>query len=169
MFVNKQVVTHMKKTLLLLILCIGFLSFNKSDIKTIEGKLTEAQLSFVIKNYNWTSEKILIVNFRQPKSSCHYDNYKNLEKSSKWWAEFYSKMDLQNLRNIFVYSDNLRAKKIIDSKKHYADINNFFLKQFFSQDKTCYGILVINKNGKYQKKVGEYMQKDIEELIKELE
>ncbi|MBD3863079.1 MULTISPECIES: hypothetical protein [Flavobacteriaceae] len=159
----------MKKIILLLILAVGLLSFNRPNKNITTEKLTEDQLNFIKENYKWDSEEFLFVNFRQPESSCHYDNYQNLKNSSKWWTEFYSKMELQNVRNIFVYSDKLRAKKVIDSKNHFADINNFFLNQIFSNDKTCYGILIINKKGEYQKKAGEYMQKDIVYLISQFD
>lgn len=159
----------MKITILSFILSIGFFSFKRTDNQNTPGKLTETQLHFVIENYHWTSEQLLIVNFRQPKSNCHYDNYVDLKNSAKWWCEFYSKIDLQNIRNIFVYADYSKAKNIIDSHNHYADASDFFMNQIFSLDKTCYGVLVLNKSGHYRRKAGEYIQKDIEKLILELE
>jgi len=156
----------MRNTILILILGFGLLSFNK--IKDSNEKLTEAELKFVKENYNWNSESLLIVNFRQPVTSCHYDNYTNLKKTSESIAKFYSKMELGNVRNIFVYSDGEKAKKIIDSKNHYNDIKSMFLNEFFSKDKTCYGILVFNRNGDFQKKAGEYTPEIIEELIDNL-
>lgn len=158
-----------KKTVLLLILAIGLLSFNQRHGKGSKEKLTENELGFIKENYNWNSEEVLMINFRSPGSSCHYDNYRNLKKSSEWWTEFYSDMELVNVRNIFVYSDNKKAQKIIDSNIHFADINSFFLNNFFSRNKTCYGILVINKKGEFQKKAGEYTQEHIVELLKNLE
>ena len=97
---------------MLSILSVQFLNFNKIDRHTFEGKLNEAQLSFVMESYNWKSKKILIMNFRQLESSCYYNNYKNLISSLKWWPEFYSNMELENIRNIFVYYDNSRAEKV---------------------------------------------------------
>lgn len=161
----KTFVTHMKKIILLLILFVSLLSFDKSNKNE---KFTESQLTFIMENYNWKSEELLIVNFRQPSSRCHYDNYRNLNKPSKWWTDFYTKINLKNIKNIFVYSDQLKAKKIIDSKSHFADSNSFFLSRVFSKDKTCYGIIVINNDGEFRKKAGEYMPKDVERLISEL-
>jgi hypothetical protein len=157
----------MKKYLMLLLLVISFLSFNKPESQTDE-KLSETQLQFIMENYHWNSEDLIIVNFRQPQSSCHYDNYQNLKQSSEWWTEYYSKMELNNVRNIFVYSDSNRATEIIDSKNHFSDINNFFLENFFARDRSCFGILVINRDGDFQKKIGEYTQEDIIELVKNL-
>lgn len=77
-------------------------------------------------------------------------------------------MKLENVHNIFVYSDSNKAKEVIDSKNHFSDIDNFFLDNFFIEDKTCFGILIINKNGNVQKKSGEYIQKDILKLMKKL-
>ncbi|MEP2238054.1 MAG: hypothetical protein ABJI22_06810 [Maribacter sp.] len=159
----------MKRTIILLILSVGFLSFNENHKNSTNKKLTEVELNFIKENYNWKAEGLLIVNFRQPKSSCHYDNYKNLKNSLKWWSEFYSKMDIENIRNIYVYSEGLKAKKILDSENHFPDTNDFFLNLAFSKDKTCYGVLVVNEKGEFRTKVGEYMNKDIEEFISRLE
>lgn len=158
----------MKKTILLLLISVGLLSFNKSEKNTDNEKLTEAQLNFIKENYNWKSEEILIVNFKQPRRRCFYNNYQNLEKSSKWWDDYYSKMELSNVRNIFVFSNKFNARKIIDSKNNFPDIKKLFLKEFFSNDKTCMAVLVINTKGEFRKKSGEYLQKDVEELIHQL-
>jgi len=158
----------MRKTFLLLFLAIGFLSFKELENEGYIEKITETELKFVKENYKWNSEEFIIINFRQPKSSCHYDNYKNLKKSSEWWIKYYLEMELINVRNIFVYSDKEKAKKIIDRKNHFDDMNSLFLNKFFSKDKTCYGILIINKNGDFQKKAGEYTHENIMELINNL-
>ncbi|TYA53216.1 hypothetical protein FVF61_11245 [Formosa maritima] len=143
------------------------MSFSNAKSQTNE-KLSEEHLKFVIENYQWNSEDVMIINFRQPKSSCHYDNYENLKQSSDWWTEFYSEMDLENIHNIFVYSDSNKAKAVIDSKNYFSDINNFFLENFFVKNRSCFGILVINKDGDFKKKSGEYTQEDIIELVKNL-
>ena len=158
----------MKKLFLLLILAIGFLSFDKFEKEDANKKLTKTELEFIKENYNWNSEEFLIINFTMPKNSCHYNNYANLKKSSKWWTSFYSKMKLDNVHNIFVYSNSYKAKKIIDSKTHFEDTDSFILANFFSKDKSCYGIVIINKNGAFQKKAGEYVQKDITRFINRL-
>ncbi|MCB0445677.1 MAG: hypothetical protein R2812_08425 [Gelidibacter sp.] len=158
----------MKKVFLLLILTIGLLSFSSPKNEIPNGKLTDAQLEYVKKIYNWNSEELLIVNFKQPERRCHYNNYQHFKESEKWWDAYYSKIELTNVRNIFVYSDSKKAKEIIDSKKHFADMDSFFLNNFFSKEKTCDGIVIINKNGDYQKKAGEYTLIDIAQLINKL-
>ncbi|WP_033957807.1 hypothetical protein [Psychroserpens jangbogonensis] len=159
----------MKRAFLLLILAVGLFGFHKVENNSHNEKLSEAQLKLVKENYAWSSEEFIIVNFRQPINSCHYDNYSNLKNSLKWWTDFYSKIKLNNVRNVFVYAEEKRAKKIIDSKSHYSDINSFFLNNFFVNDKTCYGILVIDNDGNYIKKAGEYNQEDVIELIKKIQ
>lgn len=157
----------MNKTLLLF-LSFALFSFVQVDKTIAKGNLNQAQLDFVKENFNWTSEDILIVNFKQPRNKCHYDAYENLKASTKWWTNFYSQMDLNNTHNIFVYSDAKKAKNTIDSKNHFADFENFFLTYFFFKNLTCEGIVVIHKDGAFRKKAGEYIQKDIEQFISEL-
>lgn len=77
-------------------------------------------------------------------------------------------MKLENVRNIFVYSDYEKAKKIIDSKKPYRDIDALFFNKFFSKEHTCNGIIMVNKKGVFKKKAGEYTQENIRELLNDL-
>ena len=39
-------------------------------------KIDSEKLGFIKKNYNWNNEKVLILNYSQPISSCHFDNNK---------------------------------------------------------------------------------------------
>ena len=145
---------------------IYFLGFQK--LSSQNKKLSKEQLEFFKENYDWSSEKFFIINYRQPKLSCHYDNYKNMYKSRSEWKKYYSKITLENTLNIFVYSDKKRAEKIIDSKKHFSDKNYFLYLNFFSKEKTCYAVLIANSKGEYQQKNGEYSQKDIIKMIDQL-
>ncbi len=158
----------MKKILFLLSLSFILLSFVRVRTNINHGKLSETQLDFVKQNFNWTTEDVIIVNFKQPRNKCHYDAYQNLKVSTKWWTGFNSQMDLKNIQNIFVYSDSKKAKNSFDSKTHFADTNAFFLNHFFSEDITCEGVIIIHKNGAYRKKAGEYIQKEIETFISQL-
>lgn len=158
----------MKKNILIFFISLGIMSFKYNEEKINNGKLTEIQLNFVKENYNWNSEDIIIVNFRQPKTNCFYDNYKNINNSVSWWKSFYSKMNLKNTLNIFVYSDKHAAKNVIDSKAHFEDKNNFFLNIFFFSENECYGLLIINKLGYYQQKNGEYSEYDVTSSIESI-
>jgi hypothetical protein len=158
----------MKKIIVLFIISLGMMSFKYNKEKNSNGKLTEIQLNFVKENYNWNTEDIIIVNFRQPRTNCSYDNYINLNNSVSWWNSFYSKINLKNTLNIFVYSNKKAALNVIDSKTHFEDKNNFFLNIFFSDVRECYGLLVINKLGYYKKINGEYSENEVTNFIESL-
>ncbi|GHA43229.1 hypothetical protein GCM10007103_25630 [Salinimicrobium marinum] len=157
----------MKKFILILFLTTGVYGFTNSS-ETGSEKLSDVQLQFIKDNFNWNSEGLLIVNFRQPRNKCPYNQYKNLEKSYEWWVKNYSDLDLENIHNIYVYSNSKKSEAMIDGKNHFADLHNFFLTNFFSNDETCYGVLVINKRGEYRKKAGEYRKTEVREFINRL-
>lgn len=158
----------MKNLIAVLLIALGLMSFKSPEAKNYNRKLTESQLKFIKENYNWNGENILIINFVQPKRNCFYDNYEHMNTSVNWWAKYYAKIDLTNITNIFVYSDKFAAKEVIDSKTHFEDKENFLLKNFFLNGSECYGVLIINKMGDYQKEDGEYSQKTVERDILKL-
>lgn len=155
----------MKRIILLALISSIIMSFNQIENKKV---LTETQLKFIKEKYKWNSENILIINFVQSSKNCFYDNNANLDNSVKWWEKFYSKIDLNNVSNIYVYSDKISAKKIIDSEKRFEDYDDFLLTNFFNVKKECYGILVINSVGEYEIAEGEYSEKQVENFIKPL-
>lgn len=53
--------------------------------------------------------------------------------------------------------------------KHFSDKDFFLLNRFFREEKTCYGVVLIHKNGSYQKFLGEYYQEDVVNLFNALE
>ena len=155
----------MKKIIMLFFISLGIMSFKNNKEKISNGNLTEIQLNFIKENYNWNSEDIIIVNFRQPRANCFYDNYKDLNNSVSWWNSFYSIINLKNTLNIFVYSNKKAALNVIDSKTHFEDKNNFFLNTFFYDGRECYGLLVINKLGYYKQINGEYSENEVTNFI----
>ncbi|WP_223551665.1 hypothetical protein [Aestuariivivens sp. NBU2969] len=107
---------------------------NKTDIKKektiyydFAGKLTAVQLFFIKNSYNWDNEKILIINYRQPISSCHFDNNKITSGGKNWWKDFYSKINTENCLNINVLANGERVKKKLDNIYYFDDKNDFFL------------------------------------------
>ena len=130
------------------------------------GKINDANLKFIKENYNWGIEPVVIINFLQPKSNCHYDAYTNFKASNSWWTEFYSEINLEGVAIRYVYSDKNAAKKIIDDIFHLADNDNFFLKAFFSNEKFCHGVIVINQSGEFEQKSSEYTAEDITNFLK---
>lgn len=156
------------KYLIALLLAFS-LNVNAQKKNEKSGKLSELQLEIVQKNFNWdANNKVIILNFLQPKSNCHYDNYSNINKPNLWWKNFYSKIDLTNVENKFVYSDSLAAKKIIDYKKNFSDKDNFLLNNFFNDTPYCFGIIVINSQGFYKIKGSEYLQDEVKSFLKSL-
>jgi hypothetical protein len=155
----------MKKSFLLSLILLVSMSFNPFESQKV---ITPSQLKFIKEKYKWNSEGLLIINFVQPNQNCFYDTNSNLENSIKWWEKFYSKIDLTNVKNIYVYSDKISAKKIIDFQTKFEDYNDFLLRNFFNIKKECYGILVLNSKGEYEILEGEYSEKQVENFIKAL-
>jgi hypothetical protein len=119
--------------------------------------------------YNWKNESFLIVNYRLPKDYCPHENYNNLDISYNWLKNsVYSKLSTTDFRNVYVYYDKLAAKNIIDNKNHYDDVGQYFLNHFFDFKGNCYGVLIINKSGKYKVILGEYSHIDIQNAIENL-
>lgn len=138
---------------------------SNTEIKTISTD----QFKSIKENYNWTKESYLIVNFKNLQSKCSYDVYENIVNAYNLYEKkAYEKMDLSNCRNIFVYADKNLAKPILDSRTHFEDIGLYFMKNFFNQENTCVGVLVINQKGEYLVTTEEYNTFTIEEMIKKL-
>lgn len=147
----------MKKTFILFTL-----SFLANFTFSQENTIPKDQLLNLKQIYNWTNEKVLVVNFYYPKKKCHYDQYGNLKNGKKWFeADIYKDINLSNIKNIYVYSDKIKAQKIIDNKTCFEDFENYFLKNFFNMYDNCYGIIAINNDGKFSYKIGEFSSKDV--------
>ena len=154
----------MKKIVVLLILV-----FFSDNVFSQENTLPNNQMVSIKDEYDWKKEDYIVINYRMPNEYCPYDSYTNLEKSYAWFQkEIYAKVTVKNYRNIYMYADKLPAKKILDFKTHYDDIGHYFLKKIFDKKGSCYGVLVINKAGKYNYIIGEYSHIDVQNLIDSL-
>lgn len=111
---------------------------------------------------------MLIINFTQPLSSCHFYNNEINSTSEKFWADFYSKIDLENCSNIFVLSNGEKVKKKLDNKKYFDDKDDFLLQNFFNRKKTCFGVIVISKAGYYIQYNGHYSEIQVAQFIENL-
>lgn len=132
-----------------------------------ENRISKVKLETLKLLYKWNDEKILIVNFYLPKNKCHYNQYENLKKGSQWFDNnIYKTINLSNTKNIFVYSDKLAAKKIIDNNRFFEDFENYFLNNFFYANDNCYGVIAINSDGRYSLKFGEFSTEDVSLLLK---
>ena len=141
------------------------LNLKAQTVTQISGIINEEQLKFIKENYNWNEENIIVINFLQPKRNCHYNAYGHLDVSKKYWANFYSKIDLTNVANRYVYSNAKAAKKILDSKIYLDDEKDFLLKNFFSKEPFCHGVLVINNFGFYEMLSREYSENEVTYFI----
>ena len=140
-----------------------FLLFQGSFAQEI--KLSDEQLKSLKMAYNWNSEDLLIVNFRQPRNNCNYNNYKNLEISKNWVSKnVFTIKNIDTNRIIYIYSDSKLAKRSIDNTESYNDVNDFFTTNF-SANGHCYAIIIVNQDGEMVYKVGEYSKEDVISLI----
>lgn len=152
-----------KKIILFILLFIGNFSFSQVNV------IPKEELETLKQSYKWNEEKILIVNFYLPKNKCHYNQYENLKNGQKWFDDnIYKTINLSNTKNIFVYSDKLAAKKIIDNIRFFEDFDNYFQNNFFNVNDNCYGVIAINSKGKYSFKIGEFSTEDVTLLLKNM-
>lgn len=156
----------MKKLLLLFILLTTLLASAQTKPKFV--KLTQRDIQFLEQTYNWDGEKLLILNFKMPRTSCLYNQYKELENAKKWWNKFYENVDLTNAANRFVYSDAEKAKAVIDNKVHFIDHGAFIYKHFFENEQSCFGLVVVDKLGNFEYKSGEYTDTEVSNFIVKL-
>jgi hypothetical protein len=158
----------MKKQLFIILCCLfTFYSFGQNDKKPINydftGKLNEVQMKFMMDYYNWNSKEILIINFIQPRSDCHFDNHTHNLENTKWWKDYYKKIDIKDCSNIFVCAEKHKRDKTL-----YYDKANFLYDNFFNRKESCYGVLVLNKNGDYLQFNGHYSEKQVSKYIENL-
>lgn len=161
----------MKKILLFFILVYFFSGETHSQSRINKGKLLPESLVFVQKTYNWNSEKFLVISFRQSRSKCHYDNYKSLRNSAIIRKGFINMRDKTNefdTKIISVSSDKDKVEKYIDNETIFFDLYDFLGFRFFSKSKSCFCLIVINRDGEFKSKVGEYSADDINLFLTEL-
>lgn len=145
---------------ILLIVCslsYGQNNLENTDLKyDFAGKLSPDELKFTKLQFDWDSEDILIVNYTQLRTDCHFDNHTHKINSGKWWRKFYSETDISNSLVVFLCSEKHEGIKGL-----YVDRTNFFLKHFFSRKKSCFAVLIINKNGDYLQFNGHYSEEQV--------
>ena len=129
------------------------------------GRLEKEEIRFLKNNYKWADGEVLVINFKQPGSECHYDNSNVSRASRKWWKRFYLKVNRDNYSNIQVISDSHRVEKHIDNEFFFGDKDKFLLENFFNRRKSCLGVLVINEAGEYLQYNGEYSEKQVAKFI----
>lgn len=132
------------------------------------NKINSAKLNFIKKNYHWTHEKILIINYSQPISSCHFDNNTITSEGKKWLRNFYSKINTDNCLNINVLANGENVKSKLDNVNYFDDKYDFLLTNFFDRKKSCFGVLVLDDQGYYIQFNGHYSERQVSKYIENL-
>lgn len=131
------------------------------------NKISNEQLTFIKKTYNWNTENILIINYVQPIeiSPCKID-YKSIPESGKEWRkDFYSKINTEGCLNIQVFASGELLKSKLDNIIYFDDKNDFLYESYFSRKKSCFGILVVNNNGYYIQYNGHTSERQVAQFI----
>ena len=160
----------MKKTFLIFLISFSLVGFCQSRIN--KGVLLTEELNFIKKTYGWNSNDFLVISFRQSRSKCHYDNYKSLRNSTlkrRGFDNMREKTNAFDTKIISVSSDKDRVEKYIDNEFTFFDLYDFLGFRFFSKNKSCFCLIVINNSGDFKTKVGEYSIDDINSFLTELE
>ena len=134
-----------------------------------EGSIPEHKLAFLKQNYNWKAGTKLIINFKTFLSTCPRNQYRVIEND--WNDEFYRKLALKNVTNIYIsLEDNLLRKLTNSRKDFYEDKDDFFTKTFnLKSGMHCYALMMINEKGLFMLRVGEKTEADIFDFSKILE
>ena len=176
----RDLIKHMKKIILQIL--TGFLAISCSSTKELNtnniaeqpvsadftGKVDSQNLDLIKQHYHWKDEEILIINYKQPISSCHFNNNKITSKSKNWWNEFYFKIKTDNTLNIHVLANGEKVKNKLDDLKYFDDKNDLLWNNFFYRKKSCFGVLVLNKDGDYFQYNGHYSERQVEVFIDSL-
>lgn len=119
------------------------------------------------------SLSLIIINYNQPKSYCHYDNYDHDPyKSISWFEKYYSDNNIifpNNTEKIFSFYDDKYAAKW--NKRPYAYDKNHVLHNLIrsvKNIKTCQCYLILSPEGKVMIKYGEARPEDIKYMLNEI-
>lgn len=155
----------MKQIILLFFILGNYTSFGQVQNSKI---MSASQLQFIQEKFHWHSDTVLIINFHHRSEHCFYDNNAHLYASERWWNKFYKKMKETNCSSIFVYSDKVSARKLIDNVTKFEDYDDFLLQNFFNTKNECSGVLVVNSKGAYEIWEGEYYLPLVESFVRKL-
>ena len=155
------------KNLLLILLLISGINNSFAQQKISKGNITEKEIDFLSSTLKW-KDSTMVIHFLQPKKNCHYNNYKNLKGSRRWYKDYNSKINALSAQYRFVYSDASAAENVIDNKVGFPDTDDFFLSKFFNKTPYCHAVMVINRKGSYILKDSEYSDEEITEMINSL-
>jgi len=141
---------------------------DKAILYDFTGTLSKERVEFLKNNYDWVSGNILIINFLQLRSDCHFDNHKHSNEGKRFWKEFYSKINTDNCSIISVCAGGHKNNQSIYKRNYDVDKNGFLLNNYFKRKKSCFGVMVINEKGDYLQYNGHYYKKQVSKYIENL-
>ena len=142
----------------------------KPIIYDYADKISNEQLNFIKKTYNWNDEKLLIINYIQPIeiSPCKID-YKSIPESGKKWSkDFYSKINTQECLNIQVFASGELIESKLDNITYFDDKDDFLYDNYFSRKISCFGIFIVNNDGYYIQYNGHKSERQVAKFIENL-
>lgn len=141
----------------------------KNPIKESIKKLSEDDFNKIESYFDFSKEETLVIGVIQAREKCHYNNYRDIEKSSKWLLAMMDNTKLENSKSVLII---LYKHKNIDNTVNnirvFKDANSYFQNTMFSSGNSCHGIVVLNKQGYYIAKDGEYEESTIHALAAKL-
>lgn len=155
--------------ILFIVSCASTKTKNEQKNKVItyhfKGEMNAEQLNLINNFYHWQNEEILIINYNQPITSCHFNNHIISHTGKRWWKRFYSKINTENCLTINVYANKKKMKGNLNFENYYDDKKGFLLKNFFNRHQSCFAVLVVNKKGNYYQFNGHYSEEQVAKYI----
>lgn len=169
-----------KKILLLLIIIVAGCKSTEKPTMALEdkdyippldfaGQLDGEKLAFIKDNYNWPEESVLVINYKQPNSRCHFNYKKKVKDSTDWWRASFSKTALKNSSEIYVISESHYVTRFLDNETYFGDKGDFLFENFFERKHSCYGVMVVNETGDYLQYNGNYNKKQVAKYVEALD
>lgn len=146
------------RVIILLLLLFSINTVFTQNIK--RGKTSLNQLEALKNDYNWSSQKYLIIAYRNTKSKC-YNYSKDEIKTNEWVLNLMAKTKIENSHKILITFDN---RSYANNKEVFIDKNKFIFKQFLNTN-TCFSLIVIKDSGAYVLKQGEFTDADIHKFV----
>lgn len=173
----------MKKTQTLLLAFILFFLSNEINAQkyTVFTRQLEPEVLSHLKSalnkhsIKLDSMSVLLINYIQPLSYCHYSKYEIRPKKNREVEiiEFYKKKNIQldeNSRFINLFFEASLNSRFTAEYNYYHDENQFIhnLINYISPSETCECYIALNRQGKMMIKYGEVDLDEIRSFVKEV-
>ncbi|TGD58350.1 hypothetical protein [Flavobacterium humi] len=110
-----------------------------------------------------------IINYKQPVGDCFYDQYRMDDCDHLWYEEnIYSLLPFdESVLNLYFQHKEIKNKNAKECLTHY-DTDNYLYSHFFEKSDLCWGLIIVNNKGEFRVLMGEYLKKDVLQLMKQL-